>query len=555
MPKRPKHIFAALAACAVLGLFTAAADKDFKIGQNIEILVNLFRDLNVFYVDDVDADKMMQDAAAGMVRSLDPYTEFLPAEKMTDFELMTTGKYGGIGSLIRQKGDWVYIAEPYKNSPADKAGLEIGDKILEINGVSAEGLGSPKVSSMMKGEPGSTLRLKVEKFYTLDIQTVTIRRERISIPAIPFYTMLPDSIGYIHHSDFTEGCSEQMRSAVNDLKKQGARGLVLDYRSNVGGILQEAVAIVSLFVPKGTEVVSIRGRQSDSNKTYYTETEPIDTLIPIAVLTDSYTASSAEIVAGALQDLDRAVLIGRRTFGKGLVQSTRPTGFNSYLKVTTAKYYIPSGRCIQAIDYTHRNPNGSVGYVADSLVSEFATRGGRKVYDGGGIMPDIRTEPQYASGFAISLYEQGAMEDFADTFMRENRDTEIDPLTFSLPEEWYLRFARQAAQAAQNYKSETETALDELASSAERELLLPEIKQYADSIRSKIAGDKDGYFQRHRDELSALLEDEILLRRTYAEGVAAHKLLSDKDTQEAERILNNPAEYRRILAEQDTERK
>ena len=555
MLKHPKHIFTAVAAAVTLALFTAAADKDFKIGQNIEILVNLFRDLNVFYVDEVDADKMMQDAAAGMVRGLDPYTEFLPAEKMTDFELMTTGRYGGIGSLIRQKGEWVYIAEPYKGSPADKAGLEIGDKILEINRVSARGLGSQKVSSMMKGEPGSTLRLKVEKFYTSDTQTVTIRRERISIPAIPFYTLLPDSIGYIHHSDFTEGCSEQMRSAVTNLKAQGAKGLILDYRSNGGGILQEAVAIVSLFVPKGTEVVSMRGRQKESNKTYYTETEPIDTLIPIAVLTDSYTASSAEIVAGALQDLDRAVLIGRRTFGKGLVQSTRPTGFNSYLKVTTAKYYIPSGRCIQAIDYTHRNPNGSVGYVADSLISQFATRSGRKVYDGGGIMPDIPTEPQYASGFAISLYEQGAIDEAADAFMRENRDMEIDPLTFSLPKEWYARFSYLAASAAEKYKSETEAALDNLAASAERELLLPEIKQYADSIRGKIAGDRNGYFQRHREELTQLLEDEILLRRTYAEGVAAHKLLTDKDVEKAERILSNPTEYRRILSEQDTDRK
>lgn len=555
MLKRPKHIFTAVAAAVAIALFTAAADKDFKIGQNIEILVNLFRDLNVFYVDEVDADKMMQDAAAGMVRGLDPYTEFLPAEKMTDFELMTTGKYGGIGSLIRQKGEWVYIAEPYKGSPADKAGLEIGDKILEINGVSARGLGSPKVSSMMKGEPGSTLRLKVEKFYTSDTQTVTIRRERIAIPAIPFYTLLPNSIGYIHHSDFTEGCAEQMRSAVMNLKAQGARGLILDYRSNGGGILQEAVAIVSLFVPKGTEVVSMRGRQKESNKTYYTETEPIDTLIPIAVLTDSYTASSAEIVAGALQDLDRAVLIGRRTFGKGLVQSTRPTGFNSYLKVTTAKYYIPSGRCIQAIDYTHRNPNGSVGYVADSLISQFATRSGRKVYDGGGIMPDIPTEPQYASGFAISLYEQGAFDDAADMFMRENRDMEIDPLTFSLPQEWYARFSELSAGAAEKYKSETETALDNLAASAERELLLPEIKQYADSIRGRIAGDRNGYFQRHREELTQLLEDEILLRRTYAEGVAAHKLLTDKDVEKAEQILGNPTEYRRILREQDTDRK
>lgn len=555
MLKRVKYIAIAAAVAVCATLFTAAASHDFKIGQNIEILVNLFRDLNVFYVDQVDADRMLKDAAAGMVRSLDPYTEFLSAESMTDFEVMTTGKYGGIGSLIRQKDDGVYIAEPYRDSPADKAGLQIGDKILEINGRSVAGMSSQAVSSMMKGEPGSTLKIKVEKFYTAQPEVVTIRRERISIPAIPYYGMLSDSTGYIHHSDFTEGCAEQMRRAVTDLKSKGARSLILDYRSNGGGILQEAVAIVSLFVPVGTEVVSMRGRQSQSNKTYYTDTEPIDTEIPIVVLTDSYTASSAEIVAGALQDLDRAVIVGQRTFGKGLVQSTRPAGFNSYLKVTTAKYYIPSGRCIQAIDYTHRNPNGSVGYVADSLISEFRTRVGRRVYDGGGIMPDVRTQPEYVSKFALSLYGQGAIEDFVDEYMRENGPQQMDPLSFTLSDRWYERFVDFASDFADNYRSDTETALDALLRSAEQELLLDGIASDIDSIRARITGDRRENFVRHRQELTRLLEDEILLRGTYAQGVEMHKLLFDSDVRQSERILGRRAEYDRIVSSQDTERK
>lgn len=347
----------------------------------------MFRDVSAFYVDSVDTDEMLRDAAAGMTSNLDPYTVLIPEDEMEEFEILTTGKYGGIGALVRQSGDWIAIAQPYEGFPADKAGLVIGDKLLEVDGRSIRGLDVSEVSSMLKGSPGTALRLKVEKLLTGEQADVTLRRERIKISGIPYYGMIADGVGYILHDDFTEECSLDMRRALVELKKQGATSLIIDLRGNGGGILQEAVKILSLLVPKGTEVVSMKGRIGELDETFTTQTDPIDTRMPVVVLVNSQSASAAEIVSGALQDLDRAVLLGQRTFGKGLVQSTRPLGYNAFLKVTTAKYYIPSGRCIQALDYAHRNDDGSVGTVPDSLIREFRTSGGRKVYDGGGVMP------------------------------------------------------------------------------------------------------------------------------------------------------------------------
>ena len=404
MKKITKSVRYALIAAATLvaaGAFTAASKPDFALGRNIQILFNMFRDVSAFYVDSVDTDEMLRDAAAGMTSNLDPYTVLIPEDEMEEFEILTTGKYGGIGALVRQSGDWIAIAQPYEGFPADKAGLVIGDKLLEVDGRSIRGLDVSEVSSMLKGSPGTALRLKVEKLLTGEQADVTLRRERIKISGIPYYGMIADGVGYILHDDFTEECSLDMRRALVELKKQGATSLIIDLRGNGGGILQEAVKILSLLVPKGTEVVSMKGRIGELDETFTTQADPIDTRMPVVVLVNSQSASAAEIVSGALQDLDRAVLLGQRTFGKGLVQSTRPLGYNAFLKVTTAKYYIPSGRCIQALDYAHRNDDGSVGTVPDSLIREFRTSGGRKVYDGGGVMPDVRIEPQFFTARGI----------------------------------------------------------------------------------------------------------------------------------------------------------
>ena len=378
------------AAAAIAGaalLFTFGKRDDFGLGRTMEIAVNMMRELSLYFVDEVDPDKLLEGAAQGMVSHLDPYTEYLSEAEMSDFDVMTTGKYGGVGSLIRKKGDYVIFAQPYKDSPADKAGLRIGDKILAIDGEDAKGFTTEEVSKRMRGAPGTTFRITVERLLGGRHETLTLRRERIAIPGVPYAGWAAEGIGYIQHSDFTEGCYDDMRSAIDRLRREGdLRGLVLDYRGNGGGILQEAVKILSMFVPKGTEVVTTKGRTE--GKSFRTSSEPILPDLPLAVLVNGNTASAAEIVAGALQDLDRAVVIGQRSFGKGLVQTTRPLGYNAYLKLTTAKYYIPSGRCIQAVDYS-RAQEGSVREVPDSLIREYATRGGRKVYDGGGIMPDV----------------------------------------------------------------------------------------------------------------------------------------------------------------------
>lgn len=541
----------ALVAAAALTLF--AARNDFGLGRNMEITVNMMRALSLEYVDEVDPDHLMEGAARGMVEDLDPYTEYIPEEGMQDFELLTTGKYGGIGSLIRQKEDYVRIAQPYQHSPADKAGLKIGDKIIAIDGKDARGFTTEQVSSRLKGEPGSTVKVTVEHLDGTR-QSVAIRRERIAIPGVPYAGWVADGIGYIRHSDFTEGCYEEMRAAVERLRREGElKGLVLDYRSNGGGIMQEAVKILSMFVPKGTEVVSTKGRTADSRQAYRTESEPILPDLPLAVLVNGNTASAAEIVAGALQDLDRAVLVGQRSFGKGLVQSTRPLGYNTMLKLTTAKYYIPSGRCIQAIDYSH-SQQGSVRTVPDSLISEFTTRAERKVYDGGGIMPDLVTEPEYVSRFAVTLYALGFIEDFGDDYMRRHAGDTIDVRTFTITDADYADFAEFMKDKKVPYESDTRRALKALKKAAEEDRF-EELAAKFERVESELKDDTQTNLETYRREVVEAINNDIILRHAYTAGVIEHSLTDDAELQQAVGVLQSPDEYRRITTEQDTKKK
>ena len=541
----------ALVAAAALTLF--AARNDFGLGRNMEITVNMMRALSLEYVDEVDPDHLMEGAARGMVEDLDPYTEYIPEEGMQDFELLTTGKYGGIGSLIRQKEDYVRIAQPYQHSPADKAGLKIGDKIIAIDGKDARGFTTEQVSERLKGEPGSTVKVTVEHLDGTR-QSVAIRRERIAIPGVPYAGWVADGIGYIRHSDFTEGCYEEMRAAVERLRRESElKGLVLDYRSNGGGIMQEAVKILSMFVPRGTEVVSTKGRTADSRQAYRTESEPILPDLPLAVLVNGNTASAAEIVAGALQDLDRAVLVGQRSFGKGLVQSTRPLGYNTMLKLTTAKYYIPSGRCIQAIDYSH-SQQGSVRTVPDSLISEFTTRAGRKVYDGGGIMPDLVTEPEYVSRFAVTLYALGFIEDFGDDYMRRHAGDTIDVRTFTITDADYADFAEFMKDKKVPYESDTRRALKALKKAAEEDRF-EELAAKFERVESELKDDTQTNLETYRREVVEAINNDIILRHAYTAGVIEHSLTDDAELQQAVGVLQSPDEYHRITTEQDTKKK
>ena len=548
-----RYLLTAVIAASAAALLTFAARNDFGLGRNMEITVNMMRELSLGYVDPVDPDKLMEGAAEGMVSDLDPYTEFIPEDQMSNFELLTTGKYGGVGSLIRKKGDWVTIAQPYKGSPADRAGLKIGDKILAIDGKDAKGFTTEQVSSRLKGDPGSKVRVTVEHL-TGGTETVTLQRERIAIPGVPYAGWVAEGIGYIRHSDFTEGCYEDMRAAIERLRSEGElKGLILDYRSNGGGIMQEAVKILGMFVPKGTEVVSTKGRSEDSKQVFRTDTEPILADLPLTVLINGNSASAAEIVAGALQDLDRAVLIGQRSFGKGLVQSPRPLGYNAMLKLTTAKYYIPSGRCIQAIDYSH-SQEGSVRVIPDSLISEFSTKAGRKVYDGGGVMPDIRTDPEYISRFAMTLYTLGFIEDFGDEYTRRNPGRQIDIRTFSITDKDYADFAEFMQDKKVPYESDTRRALKALKKAAEDDRFA-DLKNKFEQVEAELKDDTQTNLETYRTQVVETINNDIVMRHGYQAGVIEHSLSGDKEVKKAVEVLGDPAEYARITREQDTKRK
>ena len=525
---------------------------DFELGKTTEILANMMREIETQFVDRVPADKILKNASRGIVLATDPYLEYLSESDMAAFEVMTTGKYGGVGSLIRKKGDYVVFAQPYKGAPADVAGIKIGDKILAIDGKDMRGANVEDISSNLKGDPESDVTVEVERCLDGTRESVTMRRRRISIPSVPYAGMLRDGVGYICHNDFIDGSYDEVRRSVEALMAEGElRGLVLDYRGNGGGIMQEAVDIVSLFVPRGERVVSVMGRDSSSLHHYTTSHTPLLQDIPIVVLVNGSSASASEILAGALQDLDRAVVMGTRTYGKGLVQSTHHVGYNNYLKITTAKYYIPSGRCIHARDYSTLDSDGRVGTVPDSLITEYRTRGGRKVFDGGGIVPDIKVEPEYVSRFALTLYSMGYMEDWADEYMRRHVGESVDVRNFSLSDEEYDDFCRFIEDKDVPYESETRQALTALRKAAESERYDETIEASLDTLEQMIKDDKMSNMQIYRDEIVKAINYELMLRYAYQEGAVENAVANDKMVDDAVALILDDEEYRRILSEQD----
>jgi carboxyl-terminal processing protease len=528
-----------------LGCSIWATKSDFGLGRSMEILINMFRELSTTYVDEIDSEKLLNDAAAGMVRHLDPYTSYIPEEEMTDFDVMTTGKYGGVGSLIRQKGEYVIFAQPYKGSPADRAGIKIGDKILAIDGESAKGWTNAQVSSRLKGDPNTSVKVTIERLLTGEVAELTLKRERISIPGVPYSGWVAPGIGFIQHGDFTEGCYDQMRQAIERLQQEGElKALILDYRSNGGGILQEAVKIVGLFTPKGTEVVRTKGRSGET--IFKTQQEPLVKELPLAVLINGSSASATEIVSGALQDLDRAVLIGQKSFGKGLVQSTRPLGYNSFLKLTTGKYYIPSGRCIQKLDYSsHDNREGRE--VADSTLKSFTTAAGRVVYDGGGIRPDIELEAEYISRFAVTLYGLGFIEDFVDDYMKRNFGKDIDLENFSITDEDYADFVAFMQDKEVNYESASRNMLKMMKEAAKSDNF-KELQEQIALLEQNLKDDKMTNLETYREEIIETINSDIVLRHAYSEGLIKYNLKKDKEIARAIELLQNIEEYNSILS-------
>lgn len=546
-----RRVLVAVAVATALVSLLCAKRNDFGLGRAMELTVNMMRELSLNYVDTLDYEKLLQGATQGMVRDLDPYTAYIPEQEMSEFELLTTGKYGGVGSLIRLKGDYVIFAQPYEGSPSDRAGIKIGDRILEINGESAKGFTTEQVSSRLKGDAGTPVKVKIERLDGSHHE-VEMTRERISIPAIPYVGWVAEGIGYIRHSDFTEGSFEEMRAAIEKLRSTGPlEGLVLDYRSNGGGLMQEAVKIVSLFTPKGTEVVRTKGRKEE--KSYKTQADPLYPDLKLAVLVNGSSASAAEIVAGSLQDLDRAVLVGQRTYGKGLVQTTVPIGYNSMAKITTSKYHIPSGRCIQAIDYSN-SQQGDVHQVPDSLITEFKTRGGRKVYDGGGVMPDIRLEPEYISRFAMTLYGLGYIEDFGDDYIRRKGYQPIDPRTFNITEADFQDFKAFLKDKEIPYESESRQALRLIKEAAKNDRF-KELEEELARLESEVKDDTQTNLETYREEVEEQLRHDIIQRHAYTRGVTENVIPRDKALKRAIETLQQGEEYARILREQDTERK
>lgn len=539
----------------------ASQRRDLEIGRSMETFFNIFREVSLYYVDTTSPAEMVKEAGNAMLEGLDPYTEYLPAEEMADFETLTTGKYAGLGALIRKSSDgkWVEVAEPYKGTPSDKAGLKAGDRILSVDGVDMTGREVAFASDRMRGKAGTTATLVVRPIAdTTATKTVTLKRERIAVPAVPYYGWIKDSVGqdsvgYIRLNSFTENCAAEVRAALLSLQQNQAplKGLILDLRDNTGGILGEAVKIVGLFTPRNTTVVTTRGRVPEMNATYRTVGEPVAPTVPLAVLINSASASASEIVAGSLQDLDRAVIIGQRSFGKGLVQSTRPVGENGYVKLTTAKYYTPSGRCIQAMDYSHRNEDGSVGVLPDSLIRSFRTAGGRTVYDGGGIMPDYKTEVDYFGKFTIILLGSGYIDDFANRYAIEHRPSR----DFAIDDSTYAAFCAMMADKPIAFESGTERLLEQLRKVAEREKYSERIAGELEGIALKIKDDKAAELKAFAPEIRNVLADAIMTRWFYDAGRLEYMLRRDKTARQAADILLDRGEYTRIITTQDTDKK
>jgi carboxyl-terminal processing protease len=486
-----------------------------------------------------------------MLEKLDPYTTYYTEEGSQELKMMITGKYAGIGSLIRfhDKKNTTVIAEPYDNMPAAKAGLRIGDAILSINGIDIHGMSSDSASNMLRGEPGTKLTVKVERPGVKKPITVNIERASIALPPIPYYGILKDSIGYIQLSTFTENCSKDMRRAIIDLKGQGAKSFIIDLRSNGGGSLQESVNIVNLFVPKGKTIVTTKGKTKKSNEEYKTSREPIDTESPLIILVNGQTASASEILAGSLQDFDRAVVIGSRTFGKGLVQSTRTLPGNGYLKLTTAKYYIPSGRCVQALDYSHRHEDGRAQRIPDSLTNVFYTAAGREVRDGGGIRPDLQPKGEELSTLLYYLIQDMTVFDFATEYKLKHE--KIAPAeTFELDDESYAQFTKMLKESGFNYDMQSGKILKDLKEMIEFEGYADITKEDIASLEKKLQHNLDHALTHFSKHVKQLISDEIVKRYYGQKGEIIYNLRDDTDLEESFRILENMERYKEILSPQ-----
>lgn len=525
---------ATLFVCA--GGDVTAQSQEFNTGKNLEIQYNILKVLQNNYVDTIKIDNLVLKGINSMLESLDPYTSYIPEEEDENLEFLTTGIYGGIGSLIKKIDSLgVQISQPYLNSPAAKAGLEPGDIIIKINGEDTKPLSADVASAKMKGEPGSTVKFTVIKGRTKEIKEYKIVRERIKVPDVSYSGIYRDNIGYIRMDGFSIGGANEVKSALLNLKEQGAQRIILDLRGNGGGVMDEAINIVSLFVPSGTTVMSSKGRSPESIMTYKTKEEPVDTLIPLTVMINSGSASASEIVAGAIQDLDRGLIVGTRSFGKGLIQGFKSVGYNGQLKYTVAKYYTPSGRCVQALDYSHRNEDGSVGHVPDSLIKPFKTLKGRTVYDGGGIVPDsVLTAISYSRP-VVALAYSDILNDYAIRYYASHNSIS-GSLDFNLTDKEYEDFTEYAAGRKFDSRSGAEVMIDQMIAAAKADKLYEINKTEFDALEKRLKLSKKEMLNVKREEIQPLLEEAIIEKYYFTPGRALKAIQSDPQLQKAATI-------------------
>ncbi len=518
----------------------------FEITKNLSIFSSVYKEIDMFYVEEVEPGKLMKTGLDAMLKSLDPYTNYIPESKIEDYRLMTTGEYGGIGSLIRKSGEFAIITEPYEGYPAQKSGLRAGDKILRIDGKDMKGKSTQEVSSLLKGQSGTKLEIVVDRDGTES--AFELIRENVKLPEVAYYGIIDEneSVGYVKLNSFTNTASQRVGEALTDLEGKGMKKLVLDLRGNGGGLLNEAVNIVNFFIPKGSLVVETKGRVEEVNRTYKTQNQPWNLEIPVVVLIDDYSASASEIVAGSLQDLDRGVVIGRNSYGKGLVQQTKNLEFNAKVKLTIAKYYTPSGRCIQRLDYSDVDDDGSGTAVADSLIETFKTKNGREVKDGRGIDPDVQVDPGVYSRLTETLVRKNLIFNYATEYRKTN-DSIMPAKEFEISDQVYDEFIGFLKDKNYEYKNESEEYLEALTEIVKDEKYYDAAKDEIEALKTKLSADKTTDLQRFKDEVIEILENEIVSRYYYQNGRIEVAVKRDPYIINSIEVLNDTARYNGIL--------
>lgn len=533
---------------AIVGLsFTRPADRYFEIAKNLDIFATLFKEVNALYVDEVNPNKLVRTGIDAMLASLDPYTNYIPEDEVEDYRTINTGQYGGIGAITREIGDRTVVTMIIEGFEAQKGGLKIGDEILRIDGIELARLTREESSRLMKGQVGTPVKLTVKRIGNDKPIELQFRREKVKVNNVPFFGMVGNDIAYIHLSDFTPDAGKEVKNALSDLMARGAKGVILDLRGNPGGLLIEAVNIANLFIPKGKLVVSTKGKIPENNLKYETLNNPLDTEMPVAVLINRGSASASEIVAGTLQDYDRGVIIGEKSYGKGLVQVSRLLSYNSQLKVTTAKYYTPTGRCIQVLDYSHRRDDGSVLSIPDSIKQEFRTTHGRTVYDGGGIEPDIHVENVDAHPLTQVLFEKGFIFDYVTEWVYKN-PAPVTPREFTLSDAEYQKFVSWMKDKDYSYKSYMEYGIQQLTDEAKKEKYYEGLKGQLDQITARLNESKKNELMKYKDQIRRMLEEEIVARHHLDRGRIESAFQHDAEVKEAIAVLHNNNEYRKVLS-------